>query len=209
MAGYVIYSLDWPKFSALVERPTPAQLSILARGLADERDELDGEFEEDDPILGWPEDVATISADDLRAVEDRAVDEAVVLQERAGLDVVSDGELRRYAFFGHLVDAVDGFDRLGGWAIPFRDEQGDELVFRRPVVVEKLRWRRSMCAEEFVYLRARATRPAKATLISTQQAAAYYDPTRSADAYATRDAYLADVVDQAILPAVGLGTETR
>ena len=132
---------------------------------------------------------------EFKRVEDRAVDEAVALQESAGLDVVSDGELRRYAFFGHLVEAVDGFDKLGGWAIPFRDEQGEELVFRRPVVVEKLRWRRSMCAEEFTYLRARASRPAKATLISTQQAAAYYDPARSTGAYATRDAYLADVVD--------------
>lgn len=132
---------------------------------------------------------------DFKRVEDRAVDEAIALQEEAGLDVVSDGELRRYAFFGHLIDAVDGFDKLGGWAIPFRDEQGDELVFRRPVVVGKLSWRRSMCAEEFVYLRARATKPAKATLISTQQAAAYYDPERSAGAYPTRDAYLADVVD--------------
>jgi 5-methyltetrahydropteroyltriglutamate--homocysteine methyltransferase len=156
---------------------------------------------------------------EFKRVEDRAVDEAVALQEAAGLDVVSDGELRRYAFFGHLVDAVDGFDKFGGWAIPFRDEEGGELIFKRPVVVEKLRWRRSMCAEEFVYLRARARRPEtidgqdqltatgrqgsrpsrsmvpKATLISTQQAAAYYDPQRSAGAYPTRDAYLADVVD--------------
>jgi len=31
-------------------------------------------------------------------------------------------------------------------------------VYKRPVVVEKLRWRRSMCAEEFAYLRARTTR---------------------------------------------------
>jgi 5-methyltetrahydropteroyltriglutamate--homocysteine methyltransferase len=130
-----------------------------------------------------------------KRVEDRAVDDAVGLQEAAGLDVVTDGELRRYAFFGHLVDSVDGFDRLGGWAIPFRDEAGEELVFRRPVVVEKLRWRRSMCAEEFTYLRARASRLAKSTLISTQQAAAYYDPERSRGAYPTRDAYLADIVD--------------
>jgi 5-methyltetrahydropteroyltriglutamate--homocysteine methyltransferase len=140
-------------------------------------------------------DLGRLTPPEFKRVEDRAVDEAIALQERAGLDVVSDGELRRYAFFGHLVDAVDGFDKLGGWAIPFRDETGEELVFRRPVVVEKLRWRRSMCAEEFVYLRARAARPAKATLISTQQAAAYYDPERSARAYPTRDAYLADVVD--------------
>ncbi len=136
-----------------------------------------------------------LTAAELKRVEDRAVDDAVALQESVGLDVITDGELRRYAFFGHLVDAVDGFDKLGGWAIPFRDEAGDELVFRRPVVVEKLRWRRSMCAEEFTYLRARAARLPKATLISTQQAAAYYDPARSAGAYPTRDAYLADIVD--------------
>jgi methionine synthase II (cobalamin-independent) len=136
-----------------------------------------------------------LAADAFKRVEDRAVDDAIALQEAAGLDVVTDGELRRYAFFGHLVDAVDGFDKFGGWAIPFRDEQGEELIFKRPVVVETLRWRRSMCAEEYVYLRARTSRRAKATLISTQQAAAYYDPERSAGAYPTRDAYLADIVD--------------
>jgi 5-methyltetrahydropteroyltriglutamate--homocysteine methyltransferase len=132
---------------------------------------------------------------EFKRVEDRAVDEAVALQEGAGLDVVTDGEVRRYAFFGHLIDAVEGFDKFGGWAIPFRDAEGGELVFKRPVVVEKLRWRRSMCGEEFVYLRSRTARSAKVTLISTQQAAAYYDPDRSRAAYPTRDAYLGDIVD--------------
>jgi len=136
-----------------------------------------------------------LSPVEFKRIEDRAVDEAVALQEGAGLDVVTDGELRRYAFFGHLIEAVEGFDRLGGWAIPFHDAEGGELVFKRPVVVEKLRWRRSMCAEEWVYLRARTARAAKVTLISAQQAAAYYDPDKSTGAYPTRDAYLADVVD--------------
>jgi len=35
----------------------------------------------------------------------------------------------------------------------------------------------------------------KVTLLSAQQAAAYYDPEKSKGAYATRDAYLADLVD--------------
>src|SRR5690242_947245 len=130
-----------------------------------------------------------------KRIEDRAVDDAVRLQEEAGLDVVTDGELRRYAFFGHLIDALDGFDKFGGWAIPFHDEAGGTLVFKRPVVVGKLSWRRSMCGEELAYLRARTTRPTKVTLISAQQAAAYYDPQRSSSAYPTRDGYLADVVD--------------
>jgi methionine synthase II (cobalamin-independent) len=136
-----------------------------------------------------------ISPAELKRVEDRAVDEAVRLQEDAGLDVLTDGELRRYAFFGHLIEALDGFDKFGGWAIPFHNEAGEQLVFKRPVVVEKLRWRHSMCTEEFVYLRARTRKPVKVTLISSQQAAAYYDPEKSTGAYPTRDAYLADVVD--------------
>ncbi len=136
-----------------------------------------------------------LSPAEFKRIEDRAVDEAIALQEAAGLDVVTDGELRRYAFFGHLVEALEGFDKFGGWAIPFRDEAGEQLVFKRPVVVGKLTWRRSMCAEEFTYVRARARRPGKATLISAQQAAAYYDPEKSKAAYPTRDAYLADIVD--------------
>src|SRR2546428_8709046 len=140
-------------------------------------------------------DAGRLTPSDFKRVEDRAVDDAVAMQERAGVDVVTDGELRRYAFFGHLVDAVEGFDRLGGWAIPFRDEAGEELVLRRPVVVERLRWRRSMCSEEWTYLRARSQRPGKVTLLSAQQAAAYYDPEKSRAAYRTRDAYLADIVD--------------
>ena len=130
-----------------------------------------------------------------KSVEDRAVNEAIALQESSNIDVITDGELRRYAFYGHLIEALAGFDKYGGWAIPFRDETGEELVLKRPVVVEKLQWKRSMCAEEWVYLRSRTTRPGKVTMISAQQAAAYYDPEKSKSAYATRDAYLADIVD--------------
>jgi len=132
---------------------------------------------------------------EFKVVEDRAVRDAIRIQEAAGIDVITDGEQRRYAFYGHLIDSFDGFDKEGGWAIPFRDESGEELILKRPVVVEKLRWRRSMCAEEWSFLRASASRPAKVTMISAQQAAAYYDPDQSKGAYGTRDAYLADIVD--------------
>ncbi len=136
-----------------------------------------------------------LNAADFKVIEDRAVNETIALQEASGIDVITDGEMRRYAFYGHLVEALAGFDKYGGWAIPFRDETGEELVLKRPVVVEKLQWKRSMCAEEWVYLRSRKSRPGKVTMISAQQAAAYYDPEKSKGAYATRDAYLADIVD--------------
>src|SRR5262245_55532468 len=132
---------------------------------------------------------------EFKQTEDRAVDEAIALQERAGIEVVTDGEMRRYAFYGHLIDAVEGYDKYGGWAIPFRNEEGEELVLQRPVVVSRRRRKRHMCAEEYTYLRAKAKHPAKTTLISAQQAAAYYDAEKSKGAYATVDAYLADLVD--------------
>jgi len=108
----------------------------------------------------------TLSAVDFKAIEDRAVNEAIALQESVGLDVITDGELRRYAFFGHLVEALSGFDKYGGWAIPFVDETGEQSVVKRPVVIERLQWQRSMCSEEWVYLRSRASRPGKVTIVS-------------------------------------------
>jgi 5-methyltetrahydropteroyltriglutamate--homocysteine methyltransferase len=132
---------------------------------------------------------------EFKAIEDRAVDECINLQIEAGLQVLTDGEMRRYAFYGHLIDAVEGFDKYGGWAIPFHDEKGEQLVLKRPVVVSRLRRKRPLCAEEFTYLRARANRAGKTTMISAQQAAAYYDSAKSAGAYATIDVYLADLVN--------------
>ena len=137
---------------------------------------------------------AEITLPEFKRLENRAVDEALETQTLAGIDVITDGEMRRYAFYGHLIDSLDGFDKFGGWGIEFRDEMGEKTRLRRPVVVEKLAWRRHMCAEEWTYLRARTLHPAKVTLISAQQAAAYYDPEKSRAAYPTRDAYLADIV---------------
>lgn len=136
-----------------------------------------------------------LTSQEFKKIEDRAVDDAIALQERAGIEVITDGEMRRYAFYGHLIDALDGYDKYGGWAIPFRDESGEELVLKRPVVVSKLSRKRHMCAEEFTYLRAKAQAPGKVTLVSAQQAAAYYDSEKSKGAYASVDAYLADLVD--------------
>ena len=54
-----------------------------------------------------------ISPAELEAAEDRAVDEAVGLQEEAGLEVVTDGEMRRLSFQSQMTEAVDGFGEVG------------------------------------------------------------------------------------------------
>jgi 5-methyltetrahydropteroyltriglutamate--homocysteine methyltransferase len=155
-------------------------------------------------------DAGRMSAPEFKRIEDRSVDEAIALQEDCGLAVVTDGEMRRSAFYAHLVESLEGFDSGAGWTITFRDSEGHQAQLERPVVVEKLRWRRQMCAEEFTYLRGRTKVPAKVTLLSAQQAAAYYDPDKSRAAYPTRDAYLADLVDytrREIAELIRLGCE--
>ena len=135
---------------------------------------------------------------EFKQIEDRAVDEALELQLRSGTDVVTDGEMRRYAFFGHFVNSVEGFDKLGGKQITYRNERGEEHTSARPVVVESLKPQRHLCAEEFTYLRARlgkSEKTIKSTIINAQQAASYYEPEKSRDAYRSVDAYMADVVD--------------
>ena len=79
---------------------------------------------------------------DYKVLEDRAVDEAVDLQARCGVGVVTDGEMRREHFFSHVADSFEGFDRYGGWAAAFRDETGQETTVERPVVVGKLKLKR-------------------------------------------------------------------
>lgn len=53
-------------------------------------------------------------AADFKRAKDRAVDWAIALQERAGVPVVTDGEmLRLESFQSQLVEAVEGFSGYG------------------------------------------------------------------------------------------------
>ena len=54
-------------------------------------------------------DEGRLSAEALRAAENRFIREAVALQERVGLEVITDGEYRRIIYFGHFPAAVSGF----------------------------------------------------------------------------------------------------
>src|SRR5260370_34389157 len=53
-----------------------------------------------------------ITTAEFKKVEERAVDETIALQEPAGLDVVTDGEVRRLSFIGPLSDVVSGLEEM-------------------------------------------------------------------------------------------------
>jgi 5-methyltetrahydropteroyltriglutamate--homocysteine methyltransferase len=135
-----------------------------------------------------------------KRVEDRAVDEAVAQQEEVGLTVVTDGEMRRLSFQSQMVQAVDGFGEWDLGAFLWGEWHGHEEVGdsrrERPKdlgVVAPLRRRRSLSAEEFVYLRGRTAGIPKATLPSPGLFANFWSPERSRGAYASLESFLEDV----------------
>jgi len=141
-----------------------------------------------------------ISPVELKWIEDRAVDEALAQQEALGLDVVTDGELRRSIFIAPLLDVVDGFgpvDEPLGSQSHWKTAGGVSAPPppRRFAIRSKLRRRRSLAAEEFTYLRARARRPVKITLPSPLMLALLWSPKYSRDAYSDPFQLFADAVD--------------
>jgi 5-methyltetrahydropteroyltriglutamate--homocysteine methyltransferase len=126
-----------------------------------------------------------------KEIEDRAVDQVIAMQEGAGLDVVTDGELRRHTFIDQLLEAVEGLtpDAAGQESdhipVPFHDEGGSEQsVFTIPVsVTDRIRRKRMMTVEEYAYARARARLPVKVTLPSPLMLFLAWSPSRSRDAY--------------------------
>jgi 5-methyltetrahydropteroyltriglutamate--homocysteine methyltransferase len=141
-----------------------------------------------------------ISSAEFKRIEDRAVDEAIAQQEGAGVDVITDGELRRSSFLGPLTDALDGLGPTGEVIDAqrhWRSAAGAEPPSSGPrfAVTGKLLRRRSLAAEEFTYLRARARKPTKVTLPSPLMLALLWSPKYSAAAYPDPFRLFADAVD--------------
>lgn len=154
-------------------------------------------------LLQARDEVATgrISPAEFKTIEDRAVDQAIALQEEAGLEVVTDGEQRRLSFQSQLPEAVEGFGEWDIDAFLWGDWSGDEAIGdwsrERPTklgVNQKLRRKRHLSSEEFTYLRAKTQRIPKITLPSPSLWVNFWSAEQSAAAYPTLDSYLADVV---------------
>ena len=117
----------------------------------------------------------TLDADELRAVEDRAVLEAIALQESAGIEAITDGEYRRHGWIA-LIPIIDdplfrapvsGFEFLdaeSGWRDLWKTGEGEPadtsaLPPEEPFVTRRLEVDRDIVTDEFAFLegeRARA-----------------------------------------------------
>jgi len=132
-------------------------------------------------------------------IEDQAVDDAIQLQESVGLEIVTDGEMRRQSFQSQMTAAVSGFGEhdldaflWGEWY----DEKGAKKT-RRPRrlgAVAKLKRLRYLSAGEFSYLKSKTNRIPKVTLPSPSLWGNFWSPKYSKAAYPTLDSFLADIV---------------
>jgi 5-methyltetrahydropteroyltriglutamate--homocysteine methyltransferase len=149
-----------------------------------------------------------ITAEQLREAEDAAVLKALDLQQRAGVDVLTEGEYRRPAWSAAIRQAVEGLvpdavqptvGLLGAWQGPSSDLANAALASpagAQPMVVGgKLRQVRRIAGAESAFLRQHAPGPWKITMPGPVSAAGQlYKPGLSDAYYPTR----ADLVDELV-----------
>jgi len=125
------------------------------------RDAIDAVYEPGHRALLAEERAKDLTA--LRRAEDDAIREAVARQIDLGLDVVSDGEFRRYMFLNSFWDAVEGFSTDRN-PVEFRDERGETVTWHVQRIEERLRMVDSPAAREAAFLAgATGDRPFKVT----------------------------------------------
>ena len=112
---------------------------------------------------------------ELEAVENRNVLRVLERQKELGLDIFTDGELRRTNFMSDFTDAVEGFDF--GDAVQRQWKDNDEqaqptaaaVSSINGIVVSTLKQRQPLTGRELPFLREHAPGPIKITLPSATQ----------------------------------------
>jgi len=128
-----------------------------------------------------------LSAPDFKRIEDRAVDQAIAMQEGIGLDVVTDGELRRFSFLDQIVGEINGVEPIEGAPVHFHSATENWIWHNPFTVTGKISQKRQLTLEEFAYNRARATKRIKITFPSPLLFYSAWSPELSTAVY--RDAY--------------------
>ena len=117
-----------------------------------------------------------ISKEEFDAIADKAVLEALRLQDGAGVEIVSDGEQRRDSFFSFIAEHIEGA-RLMSLA-EMLDFVEDKAAFERllsaldvpafalknPVAAGYLKRKSPLALDDYLYLRKQTAKPIKMTL---------------------------------------------
>jgi methionine synthase II (cobalamin-independent) len=136
-----------------------------------------------------------IAAEQLHEAEDRAIADALAKQREIGIDILSDGEMRRGSWLTDMADAVEGFVRekvMLAWKGP----GGGEEASTANAAGAKLRKMRKLTAHELPFLKKSAGVPFKVTLPAPSNfMLASYKPGITDRFYATPADLLRDLVE--------------
>lgn len=132
----------------------------------------------------------------LHVIEDACIREAVALQERVGMQSITDGEFRRSSWRDGFFDNVDGFSREREQA-DFEFKLADGTTQRTapvPRVVAKLERRQGIATREFQFL-AEATRQTPKVTLPAPSVMHFFRGARAIERSVYRDVreYMADV----------------
>jgi 5-methyltetrahydropteroyltriglutamate--homocysteine methyltransferase len=130
-----------------------------------------------------------------RKIEDAAVDAALALQEEVGLDVVTDGEMRRDIFFDFFISGMSGLSPVPAVTVTFRNNDSDVDEMTIPFsVTDKVEVRDCPGLAEFRYAAKQTDKLVKVTLPSPMLALGFYGDA-SRDAYPDPFEFAADAAD--------------
>jgi 5-methyltetrahydropteroyltriglutamate--homocysteine methyltransferase len=136
-----------------------------------------------------------LTLDQLRQVEDRVILAALEKQRQIGIDVYTDGEMRRGSWLTDMADAVDGFVSqkiVLEWKGPGGGAEGSTAQ----AVGAKLRKLRKLTADELPFLKKNAAGPFKVTVPAPSNfLVASYKPGLTDSFYPTHADLLHDLVD--------------
>jgi 5-methyltetrahydropteroyltriglutamate--homocysteine methyltransferase len=140
-------------------------------------------------------DAGQITDEDLSRIEDRAVLEAIRLQEECGIDVLTDGEMRRKFWFDPLTASLAGYNpAVPAPAIFTAGEQPSRELPLLPAVTDRLGPKTNLPLRETEFVRQHTSRPVKATLPSLSYASVLFVPGISDKAYPDRGPYMQDAL---------------
>jgi 5-methyltetrahydropteroyltriglutamate--homocysteine methyltransferase len=131
----------------------------------------------------------------LRDVEDECIREVLGMQERVGLQAVTDGEFRRRSWWLELILGWQGFsaDRTGSAKLQWRNATGATQGFSDLDVVGPIRWRESSIVRAFSFLKENTRAVPKVTL-PAPNCVHYYTGGKLGFYAKDRDAFWADLV---------------
>ena len=173
-----------------------------------------------------------IDLDELRSLEDRAVIEAIELQEAAGIQAVSDGEMRRTSWisFIPLIEdplfqaPISGFEFLevdAGWVDLWKEPGGKPVsgeaireqfhMQKEAFITSKLEFNRDIVSDEYGFLKKHAHVRTKFNFPSPSWHRIFWHPEYSSAAYPTSDDFIAAVADfyreHIVEPLLALGCD--